>query len=563
MLTQLHIKNIAVIDETDITLGPGLNVLTGETGAGKSIVIDSINMILGERGGRDLVRHGQNSALIQASFEPVCEKAKELADEYDAFCDDEDSLILTRRINENGKSTCRMNSAVVNSSTLRDIGTLLVDIHGQHDNQRLLCPTYHIDFLDSFGKDTIYLSKQKYDALYEQYTELLKKFDTLEKNKGARLERIDSLTFRCDELDKAELRIGEEEELLAEEKLLSNAEDIIKSLSDSYNILYDGEFTAYDALSAALASLDIASDFDDEIKAVHEQLSDIVYRTNDIASTLRNRRDSLDFDPARLNYIQERLALISSLKRKYGVVADELIKLNEQMHNELDELCGKGESAEDVRAKLDECEKQLSLAAKELSHERTVAKEKFEALTMAELCDLDMEKVHFSINLETMSEYGKKGLDKVEFLISTNPGEPLKPLSKIASGGELSRIMLALKTVLADSDEVGTLIFDEIDTGVSGRAAGKIASKLCKIAKRRQVICITHLAQIACAADNHYLIKKDITDERSSTHIALLNESERIDELCRILGGLKVTDTTRAHALELRKEASIMKNQTQ
>ena len=560
MLTQLNIKNVAVIDETDITLGAGLNVLTGETGSGKSIVIDSINMILGERGGRELVRYGKQNAIIQAVFENVGQKVTELAQDYDAL-EDDDTFMLTRRINENGKSTCRINSAVVPSSSLKQLGTFLVDIHGQHDNQRLLAPAHHIDFLDSFGKDKITPVKEEYSAIYEQYTELLKKLEVLESGEQNRLERIDFLSFRTDELDKACLAEGEEEQLMTEEKLLSNAEDIIKSLAASYSVLYDGEFTAYDALSAALNALSDASEFDEELSQAREELSDIVYKVGDIASLLRSKRDSLEFDGVRLFEIQERLALISSIKRKYGADIGEIIELNQKMHEELDMLTSGGESAEDVRAQLCECEEKLKTAANMLSAYRTDAKNQFEGLVSKELSELDMAKVAFTVQLEKLSDYGRDGVDKVEFLISTNPGEPLKPLSKIASGGELSRIMLALKTVLADADDVATLIFDEIDTGVSGRAAGKIAEKLCKIAKRRQVICITHLAQIACAADNHYLIKKDEKDGMSSTNISLLDERARIEELSRIMGALDITDTTRAHAKQLRCDALRMKEE--
>ncbi len=560
MLTQLNIKNVAVIDETDITLGEGLNVLTGETGAGKSIVIDSINMILGERGGRELVRYGKQNAVIQAIFEDAGKKALTYAEEYDAL-EDDDTLMLTRRINENGKSTCRINSAVVPSSVLRHMGAFLVDIHGQHDNQRLLSPSAHIEFLDNFGKDKIARAKKEYFDIYEKYTQLLKKLESLENGEQNRLERIDFLSFRTSELDKACLADGEEEQLISEEKLLSNAEDVIKSLSNSYSVLYDGEFTAYDALSAALSSLSDASDFDEELKEAKDELSDVVYRVADIASLLRSRRDSLEFDGERLLEVQERLALLSSIKRKYGQDISEIINLNKKMHEELDILTGSGEDAESVRAQLGECEEKLKEAANRLSALRAEAKKRFEELVSKELGELDMAKVEFLVQLEHLSDYGQDGIDNVEFLISTNPGEPLKPLSKIASGGELSRIMLALKAVLADADDVATLIFDEIDTGVSGRAAGKIAEKLCKIAKRRQVICITHLAQIACAADNHYLIKKEEKDGMSSTHISLLDEQEQIEELSRIMGALEISDTTRAHAKQLRCDALKMKEE--
>ncbi len=557
MLTQLHIKNIAVIDESDVEFGSGLNVLTGETGAGKSIVIDSINMILGERGGRGLVRHGCDSALIQASFETRSKKALELAEDYDA-CDDDGGIVLTRKISESGKNVCRLNGALVTSAALKELGAHLIDIHGQHDNQKLLTPAKHIDFLDGFAGEKAETAKSKYIQKYTEYTNLKKRLEELENGEEKRLERIEFLRFRCDELEKAVLREGEEEELLAQEKLLANAEEIIRALSEAYTVLYDGEFTVYDALSSASGRVSDAAAYDEEMEETASELSDILYRVGDIASAVRSKRDSLDFDPERLIEVQERLALISSLKRKYGGEVSDILAQYEKMSGELDSLTDGGENAESVRMRLGECEKELEERAKNLTQVRMSAKERLEKLVERELGDLDMERVKFEVFAE-QGQYCANGRDSVEFMIATNPGEPLKPLSKIASGGELSRIMLALKTVLADSDDVETLIFDEIDTGVSGRAAGKIAAKLCKIAKRRQVICITHLAQIACAADSHYLIKKETDEKSSSTHIELLDERQRAEELSRILGGLTVTETTRTHARELLHEAAAMK----
>lgn len=557
MLTGLHIKNVAVIDETEVTLGAGLNVLTGETGAGKSMVIGSVNMILGERGGKDLVRHGEKSALVQASFSDCSQPVCALAQSFGADCE-EGEVLLSRQIAESGKSTCRIGASLATSAALRELGAHLVDIHGQHDSQALLAPAQHIGFLDSFAKDTVLPCKESYQALYETYTALQKKLSALTENEAERLRRIEFLTFQCDEIAKAELRVGEEEELEAEEKVLAGAEDILKSLSDAYAVLYEGEFTAYDALSAASRSLSDAADLDGRLSEDAQELTDVVYKVGDIASQIRSARDSVEFDPQRLAEVQERLALLSSLRRKYGANVEEILAYYDTIHAELTELTDGGENADSVRARLEACEEDLAAAAAKLTKARTDAKTQMETLVQAELADLDMEKVVFCAEV-TPVEYGKTGADRVEFMISTNPGEPLKPLSRIASGGELSRIMLALKTVLADSDAVGTLIFDEIDTGVSGRAAGKIAAKLCKIARKKQVICITHLAQIACAADRHYLIEKEVGEKASSTHIRLLEEGERVEELARILGGLTVTDTTRSHAKELLAEAAQMK----
>lgn len=560
MLKQLHIKNVAVIDEAEVSFGTGLNVLTGETGAGKSIVIDSINMIMGERGGRELVRHGEKNALIQAVFEAASEEVTETAEEYGADIDDGE-LVLARKISENGKSTCRINAAIVPSAALRDMGTQLIDIHGQHDSQRLLSQAHHIEFLDSFAKKRLDDVKNEYIGLYDEYTVLSKKLFELEKTASERGAAIELLKYRVDALEKANVRVGEEEELLAQEKLLSNSEDIIKALSEVYAVLYDGEFTAYDALSAASKRLCEAADCDTELESDASRLADILYEVSDIASRVRERRDMPEFDPQRLNEIQERLALISDLKHLYFCEADELADKLEEQTAELYELTEGAENTDVIRARLDECRDKLDAAALRLTKERMAAKEELEGLVENELRELDMEKVVFAVDIRALDDFEKNGRDRVEFMISTNPGEEVKPLARIASGGELSRIMLALKVVLADGDTVETLIFDEIDTGVSGRAAGKIAAKLCKIAKRRQVICITHLAQLACAADEHFLIKKDIGAKSTHTHIIPLDENERVNELARMVGGITVTDTALAHARDMLTAAKKMKSE--
>ena len=557
MLTELHIKNVAVIDETQIELGAGLNVLTGETGAGKSIVIGSVNLILGERGGKELVRHGEKSAVVQALFSDIPEQACALAEEYGAETED-GALLLTRQISEAGKSTCRAGGTLVTSAAMREIGGCLVDIHGQHDSQALLSPARHIDFLDSLAKEKTIPLKEQYQSLYETYLSLQKKLQERTENEVQRQERIELLSFQCDELAKAQLSEGEEEELIAEEKLLAGAEDILRALSDGYSVLYEGEFTAYDALSSAARCLSEAAALDARLEETAQELTDVVYKVGDIASAARAARDAVEFDPQRLAAVQERLALLSSLKRKYGGSVEAAIEYYDRICAELAALTDDGESTDALRTRMTECEAELAQAAVKLTAVRREAAQDMETAVTAELCDLDMEKVVFCVAIEA-APYGKNGADKVEFLISTNPGEPVKPLSKIASGGELSRIMLSLKTVLADSDAVGTLIFDEIDTGVSGRAAGKIAAKLCKIAKRKQVICITHLAQIASAADAHYLIEKETSAESASTQVRRLSDTERVEELARILGGLTVTDTTRSHARELLAEADRLK----
>ncbi len=550
MLEALQIKNVAVIDEARLELGEGLNVLTGETGAGKSILIDSINMILGERAERDLIRHGTEKATIQALFSASDPTALAAADDLGLSA--EDGAFLFARELTDKKSTVRINGQLATAALLRDISKYLINIHGQHDNQALLSPQQHIEFLDAFGKDDIAEAKEKYALCYAEYKKRKAAYENADKDMSEKAARIDYLTFAKTEIEQADLQPCEDEALAEEENMLTNAQYIIENLAACYSALYDGEYTAYDAAAAASASLKNVADFSAQLSQTNEALTEAVYTLSDIASKIREFRDTFEFDGARLAFVQERLALIQSLEKKYGGTVEDVLARYTQICIELEDLQAETQDPAEAKRLLDIATEQLQAAADVLTDLRINAASKMQVLVLLELADLEMDKTRFEIPIVPAADFKPDGKDEVEFLLSANPGEPVKPLSKIASGGELSRIMLALKTVLADSDCVETLIFDEIDTGVSGSAATKIGEKLRAIARKKQVICITHLAQIAAMADNHYLIKKTTTADAATTTVTLLSEEERIGELARIIGGGSENETAVAHAKALR-----------
>lgn len=551
MLVSLHIKNIAVISQADVRFDGGFNVLTGETGAGKSIIIDSINIILGQRATRDLVRHGEKRAVLQALFHVSSPKVKALVEQM-GFDAEDGEILITRELTADGKSTCRIGSQLATSSALRELGKYLINIHGQHDNQMLLSAAYHIEFLDSFaGKDCLAL-RQEFESLYKKRIEIIEKIENLSMDEDEKMRRTDMLRYQMDEIEKAALRVGEDEELLEEHKIIANAEKIIMCLTQAYDALYGAEQSAYDALSTASNALEQITDFDEaSFSEKNQTLTDMLYSVSDIAADLRAYRDRLDYDPQRLAEIEARQNTLFRLKQKYKRSIDEILKYYEQISQELEQIESGSQILEELKAELAKIEDELSCVGGRLTNMRQNAAARLKTLVENELRDLDMANTSFDVHIESGGDFRANGMDKVEFLISTNAGEPLKPLAKIASGGELSRIMLALKSVLSESDEVETLIFDEIDTGISGRAAQKIALKLCQISRLKQVICVTHLAQIASMADHHYLIEKDTKDGSASTQVRLLSGNELTDELARIIGGVSITDTTKRHASEM------------
>lgn len=536
MLTSLKIENVAIIESAAIEFGCGLNVLTGETGAGKSIVIDSINAILGERTSRDIIRTGAQSAKVYAVFEDVNERVRNFLDENGIDCED-GVLIINRTLSREGKNVCRINGAPVTVSMLREIGGELIDIHGQHDNQSLLSPEKHCGFVDSFAgnADLIADYREKYGRLCEIRSKL-KKLTTDESSKS---QRIDFLTYQIDELEKAEITIGERDELKARKSLINNSQKVIESLNIAYEAL-KADGAGIDMITDAESEIANASAYMETLGEASEKITDIRYELEDIAETVRDAMTEVDFDPSELEDIDERLDLLYRLSKKYGDTEEEMLEYLEKARAELDNIAFSEERVKELQKQEKEDLAETETAACKLTESRKTAGEKLSNAICSELEFLDMPNVRFVVKCSDIG-LTENGKDEIEFLISANAGEEPKPLAKIASGGELSRIMLAIKNVLAETDGVDTMIFDEIDTGVSGRAAQKIAMKLRSASKGRQVICVTHLAQIAAQGDVHLYISKSVSDGKTYTNIKSLIEEERVAEIARIMGGMEIT----------------------
>lgn len=550
MLTSLKIENVAIIESAAIEFGCGLNVLTGETGAGKSIVIDSINAILGERTSRDIIRTGAQSAKVYAVFEDVNAKVREFLDDNGIDCED-GVLIVNRTLSREGKNVCRLNGAPVTVSMLREIGGELIDIHGQHDNQSLLSPEKHCGFVDSFAgnSDLIADYREKYGRLCEIKSKLRK----LTTDESSKSQRIDFLTYQIDELEKAEITPGERDELKARKSLINNSQKVIESLNVAYEAL-KADGAGIDMISDAESEISNASAYMERLGEASEKITDIRYELEDIAETVRDAMSEVDFDPSELEDIDERLDLLYRLSKKYGDREEEMLEYLENARAELDNIAFSEEKVRELQKQEKEALAEAQSAAEKLTDSRKAAGENLSKAICAELEFLDMPNVRFVVKCDDVG-LSENGRDSIEFLISANVGEEPKPLAKIASGGELSRIMLAIKNVLAETDGVDTMIFDEIDTGVSGRAAQKIAMKLRSASKGRQVICVTHLAQIAAQGDVHLYISKSVSDGKTYTNIKSLIEEERVTEIARIMGGMEITKLQLESAREMLRNA--------
>lgn len=550
MLTSLKIENVAIIESAAIEFGCGLNVLTGETGAGKSIVIDSINAILGERTSRDIIRTGAQSAKVYAVFEDVNAKVRKFLDENGIDCED-GVLIINRTLSREGKNVCRLNGAPVTVSMLREIGSELIDIHGQHDNQALLSPEKHCGFVDSFAGNAEIIAdyREKYGRLCEVRSKL-KKLTTDESSKS---QRIDFLTYQIDELEKAEITPGERDELKARKTLINNSQKVIESLNVAYEAL-KADGAGIDMITDAESEISDASAYMEALGEASEKITDIRYELEDIAETVRDAMSEVDFDQSELEEIDERLDLLYRLSKKYGNTEEEMLEYLEKAKTELDNIAFSEEKVKELQKQEKEALAETEAAAKKLTESRKAAGEKLSGAICSELEFLDMPNVRFVVKCDDIG-LTENGKDEIEFLISANIGEEPKPLAKIASGGELSRIMLAIKNVLAEADGVDTMIFDEIDTGVSGRAAQKIAMKLRSASKGRQVICVTHLAQIAAQGDVHLYISKSVSDGKTYTNIKSLIEEDRVAEIARIMGGMEITKLQLESAREMLRNA--------
>ena len=546
MLTSLKIENVAIIESAAIEFGCGLNVLTGETGAGKSIVIDSINAILGERTSRDIIRTGAQSAKVYAVFEDVNERVRNFLDENGIDCED-GVLIINRTLSREGKNVCRINGAPVTVSMLREIGGELIDIHGQHDNQSLLSPEKHCGFVDSFAGNADLIAD--YREKYGRFCEIRSKLKKLTTDESSKTQRIDFLTYQIDELEKAKITIGERDELKARKSLINNSQKVIESLNIAYEAL-KADGAGIDMITDAESEIANASAYMETLGEASEKITDIRYELEDIAETVRDAMTEVDFDPSELEDIDERLDLLYRLSKKYGDTEEEMLEYLEKARAELDNIAFSEERVKELQKQKKEALAETETAACKLTESRKTAGEKLSNAICSELEFLDMPNVRFVVKCNDIG-LTENGKDEIEFLISANAGEEPKPLAKIASGGELSRIMLAIKNVLAETDGVDTMIFDEIDTGVSGRAAQKIAMKLRSASKGRQVICVTHLAQIAAQGDVHLYISKSVSDGKTYTNIKSLIEEERVAEIARIMGGMEITKLQLESAREM------------
>lgn len=554
MLSNLQIENIAVIKSASIDFENGFNVMTGETGAGKSIVIDSLNAILGERTSRELIRSGADSASVCAEFQNVGDNVKNELEKLGIEKDD--TLIVSRKLTPDGKNVCRINGMPATVSMLKALGVQLVNIHGQLDNQSLLSPETHCSFIDKLAGNGREFNEFK--ELYSLYIKKENELKSINTDVNEKNRRLDILNYQIEEIQKADIRPGEKDELTEKLGFLRNAEKVLDLLHTAYAALNgDGEMpgaadVAADAASKLLSAADYSSDFTETANGVNDAAMNLSAYTEE----LRDKIYSLDYDPNETERAEERLDVIYRLSQKYGDSEEDILAYLENAEKERDALSFSDERAEQLRAETEKAYNEALAAAKKLSEIRIEAGKKFSADVERELAFLDMPSVKFIVN-DSVGELYENGIDNIEFLLSANAGEEPKPLSKIASGGELSRIMLAIKCVLSELDDIDTLIFDEIDSGVSGRAALKIAAKMKELSKTHQVICVTHLAQIAAFADEHKLISKEEKDGRTYTCIASLDYNGRKYELARIMGGLTVTQSILNSAEELLSSAEI------
>lgn len=571
MLVELSIRDFALIEEIRIPFEKGLNILTGETGAGKSMILGAAGLLAGQRASADMVRHGRNKAVIEGLFEveaqhPVTDTLNELGIETE----EDEMLVVRREISAKGKSISRINGQLVNLAMLKEVSPQLIAIHGQHDNTSLLAVDKQVDWLDAYGDDALHHTRKEFLHLYERYRRFEKELRELSKSEQEVAQRLDILQYQLNEIESADLQPGEDDELAEERKKWMNVEKIYEGLEMAYDAL-NGDQKALDWLGHAQSQLESAAEFDEQVQHVHASVEAAFYQLEDHVHTLRQYRDELQFDPERLNQIEQRLDQIQTLKRKYGNRVDDILEFAASISDELDEVHHRDSRIEQIRERLEETERDLVVEAKELSKLRRQTADRLTRNVEKILEDLHMEKTAFHVQLRTVPDengvdvdgerlkVSAKGLDDVEFQMAPNQGEPLRPLSKIASGGELSRIMLAFRSLMADTENIDTMIFDEIDTGVSGRAAQAIAEKLAMIAKNRQVLCITHLPQVACMAEAHYLIEKRFEKGETQTGVDRLNDDHRIHELARMLGGVEVTSVTTHHAREMLQMADDVK----
>jgi DNA repair protein RecN (Recombination protein N) len=560
MLTELSIRDFAIIDQISITFNEGLTVLTGETGAGKSIIIDAVQLLAGGRGSVEFVRHGAKKAEIEGLFtldrkeHPIYQVGRDFGIEIS-----DEQVVLQRTITSNGKSICRVNSKLVTLGILREFGKTLIDIHSQHETQSLMDPESHLELLDLYDPEAMKPTKKEYSYLYERLSSLKTRYKELSENEQEMAHRLDLLEFQLQELEQANLEPNEDTALEEERMSLANFEKIYTALQDAYNALY-GEQKGLEWVNTARTALDVSSNFDSFISDKAEEISNHYYALEELTYSLRNYSESQQYNPERLNEVESRLNEINRLKKKYGPTVNDILHYMAKIEEEMEEITNKDSHLAKLSEQIEEVKKDAYLEAKQLHDMRVENANALMDEIKNELKDLYLEKATFSISFQQTNhdeaKFGeqklhKNGFDRVRFLISTNAGEPLKDLHKVASGGELSRIMLALKKIFAKHQGVTSVIFDEVDTGVSGRVAQAIAEKIYQISSSSQVLCITHLPQVAAMADTHKLIEKAESNNRTATKVEELTTDQQVVELSRMITGTKLTETAKDHAKEL------------
>ena len=551
MILEMYMKNCALIEESRLTINSGLNILTGETGAGKSIIIEALGLCLGEKYDRSFLRKGTDKGVCEILVSSKSSNLKEVLDKYDIDYDD-DEIIITRVIYSDGKSVARINGRTVKVSILKEVACTIVDLHSQHQNQVLLNKDTHIRFLDLFGEKDIQKLKANYKESYNEFNKIKKELNDLTENKDdMEIQReIDLIKFQINEIDAANLNPEEYEDLKSQRELCRNSEKIYNNLSLSYEKLYEGNINAVDLIGMASKELSDIASYDKNISEYSENIERIMYELQDISREIRDYKENISFNPYEMEEIEQRIDQINNLRRKYGNSIKDIFEYRQKIQNRLDEILNRDEKVAALKAELEKLESVLYDKAKEVSKARKKVAVDLQDVLIEELHSLNMKNVVFEVSFREIP-FNQNGCDDVEFMASFSLGEDIKPIYKVASGGEMSRFMLAFKTILADIDEIDTLVFDEIDTGISGIAAQIVGEKLSKIGKKKQVMCITHLPQIAANGHTHYRIEKNTSNNRTYTNIKELTFDERIDEIARLIAGNNITEKTIEHAHEI------------
>lgn len=555
MIVELNIKDFAIIDNIKIIFDKGFNVLTGETGAGKSIIVEGISMILGQRASKEMVRTGKEKALLEGVFyleNP--EKINYILEEYGIDSDDNNYLVITREIYSSGRTISRINGRNVTLNMLNNVTSNLVEIHGQHQHQSLLKVDNHIKIIDSFGDSNFKKLTDEVKSMYEDLQIEKKKLKELSLNVIEREREIDLLKYQLNEIDSSNIGRIDEEEIIREYNKLNNVKEIAYNLGQAYNLLNNEDYDSMsiiNGINKCIIWLNSIMNYDDTLKNFATSLESINFELQDLSTSIINYLEDLVIDEERLQYLEEQIDTINKLKKKYGNTIEDIIKYRNSIENKLNILLNNEKAIEESEKRIAHLENKLEKLCSQLTEERKKISSRIEHLISKELEDLNMSNATFKVNFEKNDVFTVKGWDKIEFLISTNKGEELKPLSKIVSGGEMSRIMLAFKNILATYDNIPSLIFDEIDAGISGRTAQIVGEKIKSISKNHQVICITHLPQIAALGDNHFLIEKMDKSGKTQIHVKKLKYEERVDEISRLIAGVNLTETTKQHAREM------------